>query len=810
MSAVGKNTNTVGFGVKPIVIMLNNRRPLFTYAFSVLFLLVISLCYDSLNPYLEAFGLVFSLGMGFAFLIFRDHSRPIRIPKALVVIGSFLLYYGFLILRSPQPLPGLEKWAISLLIFLAFFIVSDSLENGWSNKTWENALLNLALVFSLLEATLAGVWYLQWASIAGTIFSLPPVGYRLYGLFIGHANVFSGYINLLLPIVVVRLIQSRNTGRRLLWGFVLGLFILVQYFASSRGGWISAIAGLGITIGLIRWPRIRAFLLRGRKVTLPRKTFKDLAIFALGAVVVLALGAIFIFQIQFSPGHAPITSARTGIWSASLEIISQSPIFGHGPGSFSTLFAQTNQLPPGFSTSHAHNALLQITAQSGLIGLGLIIAALVFLTIPITSIYQKADVRERFRLAAYIGAGAAVTVHHLFDYLFESPAYTAAVLVLLGLALRQSKDRDVVIVSPRRGFVLFLPLLLLAIGGWSLASQGAFTYWRGISAARAHDFQAASQNLCRAAEENPAFSLYSFQCGLALAYLDDQAPNVHHLQEAIRAYEHGLLVDPYWPPHQANYAALLWEIGEQEEALQEINLALDSAPRLSILHQNTGIWLEALQRPAEAQSEYLKALESGPHIANSKFFELSPSRTQALSSYIEEQNLQATRTKLMEGWELLGNGDHLQARTAFTQALDQNPLSVEAYRGLAQAALHLDEVVEAQKLIDTAHFIGDNSTRFYFTAGEIALAQGDFPAAANLVLQGFNQILEQSNSWSFYARTYGRFFPEPDLVPQLYRINLSEKDLTMLYIIIEYLNEQGSFADAAYIEMKLSQEGYID
>ncbi len=810
MSTFGDIPNTARTGEESILLMQINRRPLFTYAFSVLFLLVISLSYESLNPYLEAFGLVFSLGMGFAFLMFRDHSRPIHIPKAFVVIGSFLLYYGLLTLRSPQPLPGLEKWAINILVFLAFFIVSLSLEAGWSNKTWENALLNLAVVFSFLEIALAGVWYLRWVSIAGTIFSLPPVGYRLYGLFIGHANVFSGYINLLLPIVFVRLIQSRNTGRRLLWGFVIGIFVLVQYFASSRGGWISAIAGLGITIILIRWPQIRTFFLRGRREKAQRKTPKELAIFALSVAAIIVFGAIFILQVQFSPGHAPITSARTGIWSTALEIISQSPILGHGPGSFSTLFAVANQSPPGFSTSHAHNALLQFTAQSGLVGLGLIIAAAVMLAVTITSIFRKADAKERIRLSAYVGAGAAVATHHLFDYLFESPAYTAAVLVLLALALRQSKDGDIIFVSPRQGIAVFLPLLLLAVGGWSLASRGAFTYWRGITAARADDYQAASDNLCRAAEENPAFPLYSFQCGLALAYLDDQAQNVEHLRDAIRAYEHGLAIDPFWPPHQANYAALLWANGEQENALQELNLARESAPRQSIFHQNAGMWLEALQRPVEAQSEFLKALENEPHIANSRFFELSSSRAQALSSFIEEQNVQATETTRIGGWKYLQDGDLLQARSAFTHAINQNPLNVEAYRGLAQIALLMDEIVEAKKLIDTAHFIGGNSTRVFFTAGEIAFEQGDLQAAANLILQGFNQILEQSSSWSYYARTYGRFFPAPDLVPQLYRINLSEKNLMMLFRIVDYLHEQGNFEEATYIEMKLSQEGYID
>jgi len=790
--------------------MQNNRRSLYAYTFAVLFLLVISLSYNSLNPYLQIFGLVISIGMGFAFLIFRGRSRPIRIPKALVVIGIYLLYCGLLTLRSPQPLPGLEKWSTSILLFLAFFIVSDSLEAGWSNITWENALLNLAVVFSFLEIALAGVWYLRWASIAGEIFSLPPVGYRLYGLFIGHANVFSGYINLVLPIVFVRLIQSRNTGRRLLWGSVIGLFVMVQYFASSRGGWISAIAGLGVTILLIRWPRIQATLLHGRQALTQRRTLKDLIIFTFSALIIIALGIIFVIQVQFSPGHAPITSARTGIWSAALEIISQSPMFGHGPGSFSTLFAQANQLPPGFSTSHAHNFLLQITAQSGLVGLGLILAAGVMLVITITSIYRRADAKERIQLSAYIGAGVAVTTHHLFDYLFESPAYTAAVLVLLALTLHQSKDRDNIAVTPRQGIIIFLPLLLLAVGGWSLASRGALTNWRGISAARAEDYQLASENLCQAAEKNPDFSLYSFQCGLALAYLDDQAHDIHHLQEAIRAYEHGLSIDPFWPPHQANYAALLWAIGEQKDAIQELNFARDSAPRQSIFHQNAGMWLETLQRPEEAQSAYLKALESGPHLANSKFFELSSIRGQAISSFIEEQNLQATETTLKGGWKFLQEGNLLQAHTAFTVALDQNPLNVEAYRGLAQTALLKGELAEAEKLIDTAHFIGGNSARVFFTAAEIALEQGESQAAANFVLQGFHQIFEHSSSWSFYGRTFGRFFPEPDLVPQLYRLNLSEKELMTVSTVIDYLRDQDNYEDATFLEMKLSKEGYLD
>jgi len=47
-------------------------------------------------------------------------------------------------------------------------------------------------------------------------------------------------------------------------------------------------------------------------------------------------------------------------------------------------------------------------------------------------------------------------------------------------------------------------------------------------------------------------------------------------------------------------------------------------------------------------------------------------------------------------------------------------------------------------------------------------------------------------------------------VPQLYRLNLSEKELMTVSTVIDYLRDQDNYEDATFLEMKLSKEGYLD
>ena len=445
--------------------MKTSRLKLLAYIISVFYLLVVVVGYSSVQPDLRYIALVFNTLLFTGWLVYRIRSkRPYNISMTIIPIVFFLALQAILIPFTPFPYAGAERVFLNLILIIGFIFVQGTLRGDWEIGTWENALLNIALVFTLIELALVGTWYLNWFEISGTL-SQPPVGYRISGLFLGHANVTAGFINLVLPITLVRLINSPKRTHRTLWAIALLLFFALEYFASSRGGWLGALAGIGTTLGLIVIPKIKSEYDRFISNIRSRPAIHYL-VFGF-ALIALCFGLIYAFvnQAQTTPGHAPIASARSGIWGPAWTIFTKSPLWGHGPGSFSVHYAAETQIPPGFATSHAHNILLQIGAEMGILGL----AVLLWIVVTIFRSYVKTwctcTPTQRIRLAAYAGAGVSLGIHHGVDYLLESPLYAIGILIIVALALHHAPDSEKLILSARRGVMFLGPLLIIYVLG---------------------------------------------------------------------------------------------------------------------------------------------------------------------------------------------------------------------------------------------------------------------------------------------------------------------------------------------------------
>ncbi len=227
-----------------------------------------------------------------------------------------------------------------------------------------------------------------------------------------------------------------------------------------------------------------------------------------------------------APHHSPVATARSDIWGPSLAVIRDSPIIGQGPGAFVVRFAQATQIPPGFSTNHAHNLALQLAAETGIIGL---LVAMATAGIGLWSLAPA--IRRALRstdpaLAAYLGGFTALLVHHAFDYLFNVTAYLMAVMVLTALAVKHAISRRSLMVSGRAlgVFLLVAVSIVVALAAW--ATRGETPYRSGLQASRQGDWASASQSICRAAGETPDISLFGFQCALAMARQANQAQDV--------------------------------------------------------------------------------------------------------------------------------------------------------------------------------------------------------------------------------------------------------------------------------------------
>lgn len=207
--------------------------------------------------------------------------------------------------------------------------------------------------------------------------AIPSVGRHIGDKFDGawkgiysQKNVLSSIMALTMLVFFILSLANKNKQERLLarCGLIFSIFLIL--LSTSVSGLIVFIALLVIVLGsrMFRW--------RGRRSVL----FLDI-----GSLILLGTGAFLSATWQaivISLGKDPTLSARTYIWSGSIEKIMLKPLLGYGraafwvPGNSSAedvgaLAAHT------FVPSHAHNGYIDVALDIGLIGFGIFMLGLI-------------------------------------------------------------------------------------------------------------------------------------------------------------------------------------------------------------------------------------------------------------------------------------------------------------------------------------------------------------------------------------------------------------------------------------------------
>ena len=759
-------------------LMNESRRNLLAFFISILILLTATTSYSNLHPQFQRMGFVLTvLGM-LAWLLLRYRSgRRLSIPLVVLPLGALVLLGYVMSLRSPVPIIAIEKVSQSLPIVLALLLVTDSLFGWWRVDTWESALVSFAVLLCLLEFVLAFIWLAGWWQVSGETMSLPPIGYRPSGLFLGHANVFAGYLNLVIPVAIVRSSTTDSQRDRVLWYLVIAIFLLTQLLASSRGAWLAGTAGILTTVAILLTQRVET---GGIFHEIRRHWIKLVA----GAGLLLAGTVLVLIAAEVSPGHAPLLSARSGIWEPAWNIIRSSPWVGHGPASFSALFAIETQIPPGFATSHAHNLVLQTWAELGLLGLILLAMSGAILILAFVSAWRK---KFSPQLAAYAGVGVAVLLQNQLDYLFESPGYLFGVIVIIGLLYYYTPQSQNLSLSRGWATVAIGLALIPFLGNLVLGDRGAQAYWDGVKAGREADWLSASDQLCRAMDLEDSIPLYTFQCGLALAYLAEQEHDSALLHRAGEVFETGLRQDPNWPLHWANLGAIQWDLGETQRAQKSLAMAAELAPRNSRIALNLGWMQEQLGDFDRATLSYRRAISSDPWIQFNRLLSQNKSRVGSFREIDLYPDASDSILASLEGWAALQEGDLTLAGERFALTTNADPGYAIALAGSALVSQASGNSKEASKLIGQAFWLKPSSADISFEAGAIALDQGD----KTIALRYFEDAARANGSFSesapYYARTFLRYYSKPDSVPQFIGLGVPTLSDQAMQDIVELL-----------------------
>jgi hypothetical protein len=142
-----------------------------------------------------------------------------------------------------------NTWLIACYV-LAFYLLIDLLHHGWPAELLVKSLLVVSSIVIALGFIEIGQWYADWFAVGGWAHPFPPVTLRVRA-FLGHGNFAAGFLNLLIPLALTRLIWTRDRIPKLLLVFWLVGALVIVFFSSSRGGWLGTATALTITFSLL-------------------------------------------------------------------------------------------------------------------------------------------------------------------------------------------------------------------------------------------------------------------------------------------------------------------------------------------------------------------------------------------------------------------------------------------------------------------------------------------------------------------------------------------------------------------------------
>ncbi len=370
----------------------------------------------------------------------------------LVFLATQLLS---IIFTSYSTTEGLLQFARWLAAFLAFVLTIGTITSAW--RAWG---LLLTLLVGPGIAALYGLFQFVVPSSAPASFLILSGRFARASATFGKPNPFAGYLNMAWPLAlalavyfVAQWLQTRThtkqhvqtlhsksqTARERLsiaaprfstfgsWfpamlfaGFAL--LLLAGLFASySRGGWIGAIAGLGVlaVVGGRRTATAAGFVvvlglligLLGAFSALP-PAFTDRLVTITNNLRIFDAGEVAITDDNFA------IVERMAHWQAGWRMYYQYPFFGVGSGNFNPAYPDFFVAPWSISQGHAHNYYIHTLAESGIFGL------LGYLLLIVAMLREALLIRRRLRGTAWgaamvgvCGIIAAVAAHNIFENL---------------------------------------------------------------------------------------------------------------------------------------------------------------------------------------------------------------------------------------------------------------------------------------------------------------------------------------------------------------------------------------------------------
>jgi len=386
-------------------------------------------------------------------------SIPRKVSKTFIaVFWLWLIYLGVNVvstINSASIALSVTQVMRLMGVFLYFVFIYLVIEKKRDLKLLGDLIIVTGFILSLIS-------FYFIAFPPGPDFSGMNLVYAKYG----H-NHLADYLLFVLPVAMYKYLKTKTKTKEAVWTTVL-LFLYIGFLLTfSRG------AFLAMAVIVLWW------ILNKRKNDLRVLNFTPLVIVPL-VLIIVAFGLGFINNSKNIISDSEIRSnwslrqlikpvnveGRFDYWKQAIEGFKLKPILGTGPGTFritSKRFEQRKNVRSWF----AHNSLLQVLSETGLIGLTVIIALLYLIIIKTDHLIKPAIDLE---FALILGAGGSL-LQSLVDFNWDLLAILVLFWILIAAVMKVRDKTRVVVGNSVKFTVLFFSILLVIFTGIKTASM---------------------------------------------------------------------------------------------------------------------------------------------------------------------------------------------------------------------------------------------------------------------------------------------------------------------------------------------------
>lgn len=522
------------------------------------------------------------------------HKDPAYLPLVFLLGWSILSFFF-----SSFGYASIEEIGRLLTYFFLYFAVVN-----WIKK--EKDLISVVVFILIVCSAL---------SVHGLFYYLKEKTSVITSTF-GNQNFFSAYLILLLPLIILIVIYNwrrKNFLFASLMFILTGIIVFLVRIMDSQGAFLGIGASLLFLIVLFR-----------RQIFKP----KVRVLFFSGLFALLLLGTVLsvpkLPQIKAyinSEIESGTIGIRLKIWQGSLRMIKERPLTGWGTGTFYLVYPNF-RIPEYFlnphsvnATRHAHNELLEITAETGIVGVGFFL----WLLATIFSRGVKTFYRNSLNLVNIIHAGLLAGIVALFtqnltgvNFRFSASSiyfYLFLGLISVGCNFYQTKEEGNFFKKkfPKKKalgwFILPIAILLGVIYTETTISlvRSSIHLKSGITFRNSKMWEEAIAEYNKAIHWDH-YNLKAYY-RLAYAYAEINKPN-----EALTVYLQLKELAPDYADIHYNLGSLYLRSGRWEDAKEELQRAVEQNPYGPKTHCNLGAVYMRLGESDNAIAEYKHAI----------------------------------------------------------------------------------------------------------------------------------------------------------------------------------------------------------